>query len=82
MVQCRKVADLALRTFGFEVFQIFPTENAALMAIAEPWADAIVSLEIPALNRDAGKLFGAVAAVLIAEDVLLADVLCAGRVLA
>jgi len=74
--------DLTLWQFGFECFQIVPAKDAAFMAVAKPWADAVVALEVPALNRDAGELFRPIAAVLIAEDVLLADVLRAGRMLA
>ena len=52
------------------------------MAITEPWADAIVPLEVPSLNRNTREFLWAIAAVLIPEDVFLADVLCTGRVLA
>ncbi len=52
------------------------------MAVAEPRANAVVSLKVPACNGDTGKLLRAVAAVLIAEDVFLADILGTGRVLA
>lgn len=52
------------------------------MAITEPWTDAIVPLEVPSLNRNTGEFLWAIAAVLIAENVFLADVLRTGRVLA
>lgn len=52
------------------------------MAITEPWADAIVPLEVPSLNRNTREFLWAIAAVLITEDVFLADVLRTGRVLA
>ena len=51
------------------------------MAVTEPWSDCIVSLKVPALNRNAGEFFRTIAAVLITEDVFLADVLRTGRVL-
>lgn len=44
------------------------------MTIAEPGADGIVALKIPTLNFDAGELFGSIAAILVAEDIALADV--------
>ena len=52
------------------------------MAITETWADAIVPLEVPSLNRNTREFLWAIAAVLITEDVFLADVLRTGRVLA
>ncbi len=52
------------------------------MTITKPWTDAIVPLEVPSLNRNAGEFLWAIAAVLIAENVFLADVLGTGRVLA
>ena len=52
------------------------------MAITEPWTDPIVPLEVPSLNRNSREFFWAIAAVLITENVFLADVLRTWRVLA
>ena len=51
------------------------------MAVIEPWPECIVTLKVPALNRYADEFFRTIAAVLIAEDVFLTDILRTGRVL-
>lgn len=51
------------------------------MPVTEPWANRIVPLKVPTLNRDAGEFFRTIAAVLITKNVFFADVLRTGRVL-
>lgn len=52
------------------------------MPVAEGGAHGVVALEIPSFDGDAGKFFGAVAAILVAENIHFADVLRTWRMLA
>ncbi len=51
------------------------------MAVAEGWTQGVVADDIPTFDGDAGELFGAIAAVLVTEDVFLSNVLRARRML-
>ena len=77
-----KALRFELRQFGFDLFQVLPAEEAAAVAVAEPRTEGVVALKVPTFDGDAGEFLRAIAAVLIAKDILFADVLRAGGVLA
>ena len=52
------------------------------MAVVEPGAEGIVALEVPAFDEYSRKLPGAVATVLVAENIAFANVLGAGGMFA
>lgn len=52
------------------------------MSIAEPGADGVVADDVPAFYGYAWEFLRAVASVLVSENILFADILCAWGVLA
>lgn len=61
--------------------QVVPTEKASLVPVAEAGAQGVVADDIPGLDGDSGKVPRPVSAILVAEDILLTDVLGTGGVL-
>src|SRR5690606_28130451 len=59
--------------------EVVEAVEAGFVSVAEFEAHGVVADDFPAEHGDAGELPGAVAAVLVAEDVALADVFGAGR---
>jgi len=68
--------------FAFQLFQIIPAVETAAVTVAEPRADGVIALKLPALDCDTWKFLGAVAAVLIPQNIDFTFILSAGGVLA
>jgi hypothetical protein len=65
---------------SFGKFQkVIEAIETGAMTVAEIETQGVVSDLLPAGDCNAWKVLGAIAAVLVAEDVALANILCAGR---